>query len=95
MALQAADDTGVNFYRSELFRLRAQTLDDTDAREADLCEAISTARAQGATIFELRAAVDNVELHGETATGTLRDAINRFPADSAWPELSRARALLR
>ncbi|PQM52432.1 adenylate/guanylate cyclase domain-containing protein [Mycolicibacter virginiensis] len=94
-ALQAADDTGVNFYRAELFRLRAQTLDDADAHEADLCEAISTARAQGATIFELRAAMDDVEMRGETATGALQDAINRLPADSAWPELSRARALIR
>ncbi|MGB3331556.1 MAG: adenylate/guanylate cyclase domain-containing protein [Mycobacterium sp.] len=94
-ALQAADDTGVNFYRAELFRLRAQTLDDADAREADLRTAIATAHEQGAMIFELRAAVDNVELRGETATSTLRDAINRFPADSGWPELRRARALLR
>lgn len=93
-ALQLADDTGVNFYRAELFRLRAHTVDNADARNADLRKAIAIAHAQGATIFQLRAAMDVFELRGESARATLADAISQFPADSAWPELGRARALL-
>ncbi|HET9876335.1 MAG TPA: adenylate/guanylate cyclase domain-containing protein, partial [Mycobacterium sp.] len=94
IALQVADETGVNFYRAELFRLRARAAGDDDARDTDLRSAIETARAQEAKIFELRAAIDDFELQGESSAGTLTDAISRFPVDSSWPELVRARTLL-
>jgi hypothetical protein len=45
-------------------------------------------------IFELRAAIDAFELHGESSKETLIEAIGRFPVDSGWPELRRARTLL-
>jgi tetratricopeptide (TPR) repeat protein len=93
-ALQLGRETGVNFYRAELLRLRAHTTDDADARAADLRAAIDTARQQAASIFELRAAVDDFELHGESAKGTLADVVSRFPAESDWPQLARARTLL-
>jgi class 3 adenylate cyclase/tetratricopeptide (TPR) repeat protein len=93
-ALQLGRETSVNFYRAELLRLRAHTTDDADARAADLRAAIDTARQQAALIFELRAAVDDFEQHGETAKGTLADVIGRFPAGSGWPQLARARTLL-
>jgi hypothetical protein len=45
-------------------------------------------------IFELRAAADDLALVGEPAANALADTISRFPADSTWPELARARALV-
>jgi class 3 adenylate cyclase/tetratricopeptide (TPR) repeat protein len=93
-ALELGRETGVNFYRAELLRLRAHTAEDPDMRDADLRAAIDTARRQAATIFELRAAIDDFKLHGETSRDTLVDAISRFPANSGWPELGRARTLL-
>ena len=94
IALQLARETGVNFYRAELLRLRAHTAEDAGARDSDLCAAIDTAREQAASIFELRAAIDGFELHGESSRSVLQDAVSRFSADSGWPELPRARALL-
>jgi class 3 adenylate cyclase/tetratricopeptide (TPR) repeat protein len=94
IALQLSQETDVNFYRAELLRLRAHTADDADARDTDLRAAIDTARQQSASIFELRAAIDAFELHGESSKATLIEAISRFPVDSGWPELRRARMLL-
>jgi class 3 adenylate cyclase/tetratricopeptide (TPR) repeat protein len=93
-ALQLSQETDVNFYRAELLRLRAHTADTADARDADLRAAIDTARQQSASIFELRAAIDAFELHGESSKETLIEAISRFPLESGWPELRRARTLL-
>jgi len=93
-ALQLGEETGVNFYRAELLRLRAHTNNDTDDRDADLRAAIDTARQQSSSIFELRAAIDDFELHGEPSRDTLADAISRFSVDSDWPDLVRARTLL-
>jgi hypothetical protein len=94
IALQLGDATGLNFYRAELLRLRARTAEDADKRDADLRAAIDTARQQNATIFELRAVIDDFELHGASCRDALADAISGFPADSDWPELVRARTLL-
>jgi hypothetical protein len=55
---------------------------------------LSLARRQGAKIFALRAAVDLVKLNGESAFDALTDAVDAFPPDSTWPELTSARALL-
>jgi class 3 adenylate cyclase/tetratricopeptide (TPR) repeat protein len=94
VALQLGEETGVNFYRAELLRLRAHTTEDSGERDADLRAAIDTARHQNAPIFELRAAIDDFELHGESSRAALTDAISRFHADSDWPDLVRARTLL-
>jgi class 3 adenylate cyclase/tetratricopeptide (TPR) repeat protein len=94
LALQMAQDTGVHFYESELLRVRAHTNDDENLRHAGLRSAIELAQAQGAPVFELRAAADDFELVGEPARAALAAAIGRFPADQSWPELARARALL-
>jgi hypothetical protein len=94
VALAQADDTELNFYRSELLRVRAATWDGTEQRDADLAAASDLARRQGATIFALRAAVDQFTCRGASARAVLTEAIDRFPADSTWPELTCARALL-
>jgi hypothetical protein len=63
-------------------------------RRDGLRAAVELARRQHATIFELRAAADDFELHGEPARQQLQDSILGFPDNSTWPELSRARELL-
>ena len=91
-ALQLAEDTGVHFYDAELLRLRAHSHTDPDARRADIGAALALARRQGATLFELRAALDDYELRGEPARAALADTASRIPTDSALPELARAEA---
>ena len=71
-ALRLAQETGMCFYNAELFRLRAYTHTDLDARRADLSAALALARRQGAMLFELRAALDDFELRGESARGPSR-----------------------
>jgi class 3 adenylate cyclase/tetratricopeptide (TPR) repeat protein len=95
IALAQARDTGMCFYDAELLRLRAHTHAEPDARRADIAAALELARRQGAALFELRAALDDVELRGEPAGAALSDAAGRIPADSTLPELARAQALLR
>ena len=89
-ALALANHTGMHFYDAELLRLRAQTHDEPAARHADINAALELARRQGATLFELRAALDDFELCGESASAAVADAANRIPANNAWPELARA-----
>ena len=93
--MQLARDTGMRFYDAELLRLRAHTHTDPDARRADITAALELARRQGATLFELRAALDDFELRGQPARAALIDAASRIPANNAWPELARAQALLQ
>jgi hypothetical protein len=95
-ALALAQDTGMCFYDAELLRLRARTHDSTEttARQDDINVALELARRQGATLFELRAALDDFELRGEPASAGVADAADRIPADNAWPELGRARVVL-
>jgi tetratricopeptide (TPR) repeat protein len=92
--LQLAEDTGMCFYDAELLRLRAHTQTDPDERRADIAAALDLARRQGATLFELRAALDDFDLRGEPARAVLIDVVERMPADNSWPELERARLSL-
>jgi hypothetical protein len=94
IALDLAQQTGMHFYDAELLRLRAHTTDDIASRRADLGTAVELARRQDARIFELRAATDDFECRGAPARQTLADALGRFPDDSTWPELARAKRLL-
>ena len=93
-ALQLAEDIGMCFYDAELLRLRAHTHTDPDARHADITAALALARRQGATLFELRAALDDYELRGQPARAALIDASSRMPTGSAWSELVRSQAAL-
>jgi class 3 adenylate cyclase/tetratricopeptide (TPR) repeat protein len=94
LGLQLAEDTGMRFYDAELLRLRAATHDDPDDRHEDIASAFELGRSQGSPVFALRAALDDYQLHGETARQSVDEAMAMFPADSTWPELARARALL-
>lgn len=94
-ALRFADESGMRFYDAELLRLRSRTHADDAARAADVASAREVARRQGAKLFELRAAIDDVQLRGDRARAALEEVVNRFPADQRWPELVLARSLLR
>jgi class 3 adenylate cyclase/tetratricopeptide (TPR) repeat protein len=93
--LQLTKNNGMRFYDAELLRVRAHTHREPQARRADLRAALKLARRQGATLFVLRAALDDVELRGRPARSALIDAASRFPAGTTLPELARARAVLR
>ena len=56
---------------------------------------MSLSTRMGATLFELRAALDDFELRGGRALAALVDVVGRIPSDSALPEAVRARKLLR
>ena len=81
----------MHFYDAELLRLRAHTHTDPDAHQTDIGAALELARRQGATLFELRAALDDFDLRGQPARAALLDAAGRIPTNNAWlPELARA-----
>jgi class 3 adenylate cyclase/tetratricopeptide (TPR) repeat protein len=92
-ALSLADMTGMHFYDAELLRLRALASDDAAERRDGLARAIQLARTQGATLFELRCALDDYQIRGEQARSTLADALTRLPTGE-WPECQRAESLL-
>jgi hypothetical protein len=92
--LQLAEDTGMHFYDAELLRLRAHTHTDPDVRQADIGAALELAHRQGATLFELRSALDDFELRGQPAHAALVDVVSRIPTNTAWPELARAQTAL-
>ncbi|MDT5070033.1 MAG: hypothetical protein QOK02_6188 [Mycobacterium sp.] len=91
-ALQFAADTGVSFYSAELLRARAHTQRDSEAQLADFISAGDLARTQGAWLFELRAARDAFDLHGESARSRLEDVLSTPAADGRIAEIERARA---
>ncbi|ORW17946.1 ATP-binding protein [Mycobacterium palustre] len=93
-ALDLAADTGMRFYDAELIRWRAHATDDPAQQRADLTAAVDLAQSQGASLFELRSALDLFELSPETGRPALVQAAGALPADGAWPELVRARTML-
>ena len=89
--LDLAERTRMHVYDAELLRLRATTTDD--GRD-DLIAAWELACRQDAPIFQLRAATDLFRHEGMTHRQAVADAVSRFPADSSWPEVVSARALI-
>ena len=94
IALARADESGMHFYDAELLRLRAATRTDPDAGQADLRAALELARRQGATLFELRCALDDFDRRSEPARAPLVEAVGRLTADAFCPELQRAEAIV-
>jgi tetratricopeptide (TPR) repeat protein len=92
--LKLSGDTGMHCYDAELLRLKAATLDDVDEKAALLQSAFELARKQKAPVFALRAALDDHRLRGDPARSAIAEAVKLFSADSTWPDLTRARALL-
>jgi hypothetical protein len=94
IALQISADTGMHFHDAELLRARAHTHSDEESRTADFAAATELSRRQDAPLFELRAALDDFAFRSEAARAGLTAAAAQLPADSALPEVARARALL-
>ncbi|CAM2950623.1 cyclase [Mycobacterium intermedium] len=93
IGLSLARDTGMRFYDAELLRLRSRTHEGRQ-RQLGVDAALKLARHQGATLFELRAALDDFEIRGESAVAAVGDALKRMPGGYAWPEVTRAKAVL-
>src|SRR5258707_11422116 len=94
-ALDITAANGQKFYDAELMRLRADTLNDPDARATGFAAALDLARRQDTPLFELRAALDDFELRGPPAPEALRNAAGRLVSDGGLPDLARDRAMLR
>lgn len=94
IGLATARETGMHFYDAELLRLRARTADGPAEHRALMTKALELARKQGATLFELRIALDDLALRGRAGVAGLADVVGRVPAGGEWPELARARAVL-
>jgi hypothetical protein len=84
----------MHFYDAELLRLRARTCAESADGETDLRAALALARRQGATLFELRGALDLFSLRGEPARADLAAALGSMPPESQMPEVAQARAAL-
>ncbi|MCL4801451.1 MAG: AAA family ATPase [Burkholderiales bacterium] len=101
-ALAISGRTGERFYLAELLRLKGKVLAERGSNaEAErwLHEAIGVARAQGARLFELRAAVSLCgALEGTRRDAALRDVLapvlGAFGEDVDAPDLREARSLL-
>ncbi len=56
--------------------------------------AIDLARSQRAKLFELRAALDLVEIDGDNGKSAVAAALIDFPEPEPWPEVVRARMVV-
>lgn len=93
-ALRHAEETGMHFHDAELMRERARTLPDPADQRAQLDAAKQLANQQGATLFELRCALDSFDVLGDGDPASLRRTLDRFPGDRRWPERVRAERIL-
>ena len=93
-SLEVTATIGQLSYDAEIMRLRAHTATDADQRQEELVAARDLARRQGFTLLELRAALDDFELRGQSARDALVDVVRRMPAEGGAPELARAQELL-
>jgi len=102
-AIHIASEIGDAFYPSRLFQTRAKLMRASgqadDAIEADWGRSLELARAQGATLYELRAAIALVRLwrcQGKRDDGSdlLRPICDRFTDGIDMPDFKEAKALL-
>jgi ATP/maltotriose-dependent transcriptional regulator MalT len=100
-AIARATSSGVEFYLSELLRIKSQILAAQDDRESVNCltEAIAVARAQSALAWELRSTMVLARMLSEDgqrdqARDTLALVYDRFTEGFDTADLKLARALL-
>jgi class 3 adenylate cyclase/tetratricopeptide (TPR) repeat protein len=101
-ALNVSETTGERFYAAELLRLKAEVLACTGklaVAEQCLDDAITTAKRQEATLFELRSAASLCRLlEGSRREAALRDILkplyDRFGEVADAPDVRNAGALL-
>jgi predicted ATPase len=102
-AIHVASEIGDAFYPARLFQTRARLLQAfgqaDDAAEADWRRSLELAQAQGAKLFELRAAIGLVRLwrcqgKRDDAGGLLASICDRFTEGIETPEFKEAKTLL-
>jgi len=93
-SLRLGEETAMRFYDAETTRHLANLDLHPDGREQGLREALAVARRQHCVLFEVRAAIDLVDLCGRAEAETLESALTGFADGSAYPELARGRAAL-
>ncbi|MFA9461893.1 AAA family ATPase [Thiohalorhabdus sp. Cl-TMA] len=83
------------FYKPEILRMRGRLAEDTPWRAGALFrEAAALARAQGALLWELRAATELARLDGPENGARLAETLGRFPDGAAGPDVREARRLM-
>jgi predicted ATPase len=85
------------YFAAEVHRLTAICLaarGDAEGARAQLHTALDISRSQGATLFELRAALTLADHDVKEARAALRDVLARFPEPEPWPEVSTAMRML-
>jgi DNA-binding winged helix-turn-helix (wHTH) protein/tetratricopeptide (TPR) repeat protein len=85
------------YFDAEVHRLLAVCLAvrrETDGARAHLWKALEISRSQGATLFELRAALTMAEQDVQEAQAALHSVVARFPEPGNWPEIEAARRIL-
>jgi class 3 adenylate cyclase len=91
-SLALAESTGMHFYDAETRRRAAGLAGDPAAVREGLLEAMATAKAQGAHLFELRAALDLYRLDPAGFTSDLDAATKHFAGDARCRDVAEARA---
>jgi DNA-binding winged helix-turn-helix (wHTH) protein/tetratricopeptide (TPR) repeat protein len=85
------------YFTAEVHRLTAICLaarGEAEGAVAHLRQALEVSRSQGATFFELRAALVLAEHDLDAACDALRAVLARFPEPEPWSEVNAARRLL-
>lgn len=93
--LESAHDD--HYFSAEVQRLLAvcsRQRGDLSAAQERLRQALEISRAQGASLFELRAALDLAVVDPDMGLSTVRAALAAFPQPEDWPEVLCARRLL-
>ena len=93
-SLRLSDETSMGFYDAETLRRLAHLELHPLVREKGLRDALALARRQHCVLYEVRAAIDLVDLCGDTEGAALESALAGFTDGSRYPELERARVSL-
>jgi predicted ATPase len=96
-AVDAEHSHDDRYFAAEVHRLTGICLaarGDKEGARAHLHTALEVSRSQGATLFELRAALTLAEHDAQEAPAALRAVIARFPEPEPWPEVSAALRIL-
>jgi class 3 adenylate cyclase/tetratricopeptide (TPR) repeat protein len=93
-SLSLSEQTALGFYDAEIRRQLGRVAQDPETLDDWQTDALHLARAQGALLFELRAALDRFDRAGPAARSDLERAVARFAPGSSFGELEQARSLL-
>jgi DNA-binding winged helix-turn-helix (wHTH) protein len=90
-AMSLMNANGDLYFAAEVHRLAARCQAwNTEAALAHLTRAIDIARSQGARMFQLRAALDLVDVQPVEGRTAVAAALEGFPEPEPWPEILRA-----